>query len=97
MLEHNVLKGKAKWNVRCEHPDHQSLILAENSDEILYPKPDGVLSFDRLSSVYLSIFSMKKTNRVICSLPASAFLSNRTWRSMPSPLNATVLLGCMKL
>ncbi|EGR1587001.1 electron transfer flavoprotein-ubiquinone oxidoreductase [Vibrio parahaemolyticus] len=54
MLEHNVLKGKAKWNVRCEHPDHQSLILAENSDEILYPKPDGVLSFDRLSSVYLS-------------------------------------------
>ncbi|MEF1297230.1 4Fe-4S dicluster domain-containing protein, partial [Vibrio parahaemolyticus] len=52
MLEHNVLKGKAKWNVRCEHPDHQSLILAENSDEILYPKPDGVLSFDRLSSVY---------------------------------------------
>lgn len=54
MLEHNVLKGKAKWNVRCEHPDHQSLILAENSNEILYPKPDGVLSFDRLSSVYLS-------------------------------------------
>ncbi|EJG1581415.1 electron transfer flavoprotein-ubiquinone oxidoreductase [Vibrio parahaemolyticus] len=54
MLEHNVLKGQAKWNVRCEHPDHQSLILAENSDEILYPKPDGVLSFDRLSSVYLS-------------------------------------------
>ncbi|EGR2917544.1 electron transfer flavoprotein-ubiquinone oxidoreductase [Vibrio parahaemolyticus] len=54
MLEHNVLKGKAKWNVRCEHPDHQSLILAENSHEIVYPKPDGVLSFDRLSSVYLS-------------------------------------------
>ncbi|HBC3855401.1 TPA: electron transfer flavoprotein-ubiquinone oxidoreductase [Vibrio parahaemolyticus] len=54
LLEHNVLKGKAKWNVRCEHPDHQSLILAENSNEILYPKPDGVLSFDRLSSIYLS-------------------------------------------
>ncbi|WMN94696.1 electron transfer flavoprotein-ubiquinone oxidoreductase [Vibrio parahaemolyticus] len=54
MLEHNVLKGKAKWNVRCEHPDHQSLILAANSHEIVYPKPDGVLSFDRLSSVYLS-------------------------------------------
>ncbi|MCQ6508139.1 4Fe-4S dicluster domain-containing protein, partial [Vibrio parahaemolyticus] len=34
-------------------PDHQSSILAENSDEILYQKPDGVFSFDRLSSVYL--------------------------------------------
>ncbi|WP_440878841.1 electron transfer flavoprotein-ubiquinone oxidoreductase [Vibrio natriegens] len=54
MLEHNVLKGKAKWNVRCNNPDHQSLLLAEKSHEIAYPKPDGVLSFDRLSSVYLS-------------------------------------------
>ncbi|MGY0614884.1 electron transfer flavoprotein-ubiquinone oxidoreductase [Vibrio sp. FJH11] len=54
MLEHNVLKGKAKWNVRCNNPDHQSLLLAEKSNEIVYPKPDGVLSFDRLSSVYLS-------------------------------------------
>jgi len=54
MLEHNVFKGKAKWNVRCNNPDHQSLLLAEKSHEIAYPKPDGVLSFDRLSSVYLS-------------------------------------------
>jgi electron-transferring-flavoprotein dehydrogenase len=54
ILEHNVLKGKAKWNVRCDSPDHQSLLLAEKSNEITYPKPDGVLSFDRLSSVYLS-------------------------------------------
>ncbi|MCA0934111.1 electron transfer flavoprotein-ubiquinone oxidoreductase [Vibrio alginolyticus] len=54
MLEHNVLNGKAKWNIRCENADHQSLLLAEKSEEIVYPKPDGVLSFDRLSSVYLS-------------------------------------------
>ncbi len=54
MLEHNVLKGKAKWDIRCENADHQSLLLAEHSQEIVYPKPDGVLSFDRLSSVYLS-------------------------------------------
>ncbi|MFL0910877.1 4Fe-4S dicluster domain-containing protein [Vibrio parahaemolyticus] len=54
MLEHNVLNGKAKWNIRCENADHQSLLLAENSKAIVYPKPDGVLSFDRLSSVYLS-------------------------------------------
>ncbi len=54
LLEHNVLKGKAKWNVRCESVDHQSLLLANDSNKIVYPKPDGVLSFDRLSSVYLS-------------------------------------------
>nr|WP_319557246.1 electron transfer flavoprotein-ubiquinone oxidoreductase [uncultured Vibrio sp.] len=54
MLEHNLLKGKAKWNVRCDSADNESLLLAEKSHEIAYPKPDGVLSFDRLSSVYLS-------------------------------------------
>ncbi|MDV6249884.1 electron transfer flavoprotein-ubiquinone oxidoreductase [Vibrio sp. EA2] len=54
MLEHNLLKGKAKWNIRCDSADHESLLLADNSLKIAYPKPDGVLSFDRLSSVYLS-------------------------------------------
>ncbi|MCG0010608.1 electron transfer flavoprotein-ubiquinone oxidoreductase [Vibrio parahaemolyticus] len=54
LLEHNVLKGKAKWNIRCDKPDHRAMVLAKSSNVITYPKPDGVLSFDRLSSVYLS-------------------------------------------
>ncbi len=36
------------------HPDHESLHRADISQKIEYPKPDGVISFDRLSSVFLS-------------------------------------------
>ena len=36
------------------HPDHKSLKKASECKKIVYPKPDGVLTFDRLSSVFLS-------------------------------------------
>lgn len=36
------------------HPDHETLVRADISQKIEYPKPDGVFSFDRLSSVFLS-------------------------------------------
>ncbi len=35
-------------------PDHECLNKAEDSPRIEYPKPDGVVSFDRLSSVFMS-------------------------------------------
>ena len=36
------------------HADHKQLMTADKAEVINYPKPDGVLTFDRLSSVYLS-------------------------------------------
>ncbi len=48
-----VLRGKAPWTFR-HHPDHETLKPASQCKEIQYPKPDGVLTFDRLSSVFLS-------------------------------------------
>lgn len=48
-----VLRGRTPWTLR-NHADHQQLRLASASRKIEYPKPDGVLTFDRLSSVFLS-------------------------------------------
>ena len=42
------------WTVHNHKADHQSLNQAANSTRIAYPKPDGVLSFDKLSSVFIS-------------------------------------------
>ena len=42
------------WTLHREKPDHLSLRPAAESEKIAYPRPDGVLTFDRLSSVYLS-------------------------------------------
>jgi electron-transferring-flavoprotein dehydrogenase len=42
------------WTLRHDKPDHESLRPAAEMPVIAYPKPDGVVTFDRLSSVFLS-------------------------------------------
>lgn len=42
------------WTIHRQQPDHACLEPAQNHRQIAYPKPDGVLTFDRLSSVFLS-------------------------------------------
>jgi electron-transferring-flavoprotein dehydrogenase len=48
-----VLRGRAPWTFRHK-PDHASLEPAASMPKIAYPKSDGVITFDRLSSVFLS-------------------------------------------
>ncbi len=48
-----ILRGKAKWTFK-NHADHKSLKKAAECKKIEYAAPDGVVSFDRMSSVYLS-------------------------------------------
>lgn len=49
-----VMRGKAPWTLKHGHVDHESLKRADQAPKIAYPKPDGVLTFDKLSSVFLS-------------------------------------------
>ena len=49
-----LFRGRAPWTLHHRRPDHTSLLPAAQVPAIDYPKPDGVLTFDRLSSVYLS-------------------------------------------
>ena len=53
-LDTVVLRGRAPWTLRHPHADHAVLAPAQDAAPIAYPKPDGVLTFDRLSSVYLT-------------------------------------------
>ena len=48
-----IFRGKAPWTLK-NHEDHTALKPANHMPKIDYPKPDGVISFDRNSSVYLS-------------------------------------------
>ena len=48
------LKGALPYNLKDPKPDHAALLPASRAKRIPYPKPDGVLSFDKLSSVFLS-------------------------------------------
>ena len=48
-----LLKGRAPWTLH-HHADHTQLRKASECAPIVYPKPDGKISFDRLSSVFIS-------------------------------------------
>jgi electron-transferring-flavoprotein dehydrogenase len=53
-LDQIVFGGKAPWTLHHNHSDNESLVKKGAATPITYPKPDGVLTFDRLSSVFLS-------------------------------------------
>lgn len=48
-----LFRGRAPWTLH-HHRDNESLRPAAQSMPIAYPKPDGRISFDRLTSVFLS-------------------------------------------
>ncbi len=53
-LDQMVLRGKAPWTLHHTKADHECLRPASEFEPIVYPKPDGKLTFDRLSSVFIS-------------------------------------------
>jgi electron-transferring-flavoprotein dehydrogenase len=53
-LDQNIFGGRLPFTLHNRASDHESLIKAADARPIEYPNPDGVISFDKLSSVFLS-------------------------------------------
>jgi electron-transferring-flavoprotein dehydrogenase len=53
-VEQLLLGGRVPWTLHRTQADHEALQPADSMPRIDYPKPDGKLTFDRLSSVFLS-------------------------------------------
>lgn len=53
-IDQMILRGKAPWTLHHSKADHECLRPASEFVPIVYPKPDGKLTFDRLSSVFIS-------------------------------------------
>ena len=49
-----LLRGRAPWTLKHHAPDHTCLKKASEAPKIDYPKPDGEISFDRLTNVSFS-------------------------------------------
>ena len=54
LLDQSVFRGRLPLSLHDRQPDHEALKPAADCEAIQYPKPDGVLSFDKLSSVFVS-------------------------------------------
>lgn len=53
-LDQNIFGGKIPFTLHDNKPDYACLKLAADCKKIDYPKPDGKISFDKLSSVFIS-------------------------------------------
>ncbi|WP_317203712.1 electron transfer flavoprotein-ubiquinone oxidoreductase [Janthinobacterium sp.] len=53
-IDQMIFRGKAPWTLRHSHGDHECLKPAAQCKPIVYPKPDGKLTFDKMSSVFIS-------------------------------------------
>lgn len=54
LLDQSVFRGRLPLSLHDRQPDHEALKPAAACEAIQYPKPDGALSFDKLSSVFIS-------------------------------------------
>ncbi len=53
-VDQNIFQGKLPFTMHNRQPDHATLRPAAEAPRIEYPKPDGVISFDKLSSIFIS-------------------------------------------
>ena len=80
-----LFRGKAPWTLHHRAPDNTTLLAADAAPRIDYPKPDGVLTFDRLSSVFIANTTHAEDQPAHLHLrdPAQAIAVN--WQTYRSP------------
>ncbi len=71
-IDQQIFRGKAPWTLRSGKPDHEATEPKAQHRPIDYPKPDGVLSFDRLTSVSFSATNHEENQPVHLVLKDSA-------------------------
>jgi electron-transferring-flavoprotein dehydrogenase len=79
-----ALMGYAPWTL-SHHEDHACLKTTDQAQKIDYPKPDGKLTFDRLSSVYLSNTNHEENQRCHLQLKDAAVAININFNRYASP------------
>jgi electron-transferring-flavoprotein dehydrogenase len=84
-LDTYILRGKAPWTLHHAHPDNESLDKAANAKPIAYPKPDGKLTFDKLSSVFISNTNHEENQPVHLRLRDPAKWKGVNWDEYRSP------------
>jgi electron-transferring-flavoprotein dehydrogenase len=83
-LDTYLLRGKAPWTM-THHADDRSLRKASEAPRITYPKPDGVLTFDRLSSVFLSNTNHEENQPAHLKLRDPSLWKGVNWEAFRSP------------
>ncbi|MFC3852993.1 electron transfer flavoprotein-ubiquinone oxidoreductase [Salinispirillum marinum] len=81
----NLFNGKLPWTWRNKDADHATLKSARTQPKIEYPKPDNVLSFDRLSSVFVSNTNHEEDQPVHLQLADITIPTGSNWEEFAEP------------
>jgi electron-transferring-flavoprotein dehydrogenase len=84
-LDTYVLRGKAPWTMHHPHTDYETLTKAADTPKIVYPKPDGKLTFDRLSSVFISNTNHEENQPPHLQLRDPSRWKGINWEQFASP------------
>ena len=84
-LDTFLLRGKAPWTMHHAHADNETLGKAAKAQPIAYPKPDGKLTFDKLSSVFISNTNHEENQPVHLRLRDPAVWQGVNWDEYRSP------------
>ena len=53
-IDLNIFKGHAPWTLRLNHADHKATLKSKECKNIIYQKPDNIITFDRLTNLSFS-------------------------------------------
>jgi electron-transferring-flavoprotein dehydrogenase len=80
-----LFRGRAPWTFSHPHADNEATKPAKASTPIAYPKPDGKLTFDRLSSVFISNTNHEENQPAHLKLANPAKWAGVNWQTFASP------------
>jgi electron-transferring-flavoprotein dehydrogenase len=84
-IEQKLLGGNVPWTLHHHHADHEMLKPASQCKPIVYPKPDGKLTFDRLSSVFISNTNHEENQPAHLTLKDRSVPVNVNWQTYAGP------------
>ena len=84
-IDQIIFRGKLPFTLKHPHADHETLIPAKDIKKIIYPKYDGILSFDKTSSVYLTGTSHEENQPVHLKLKDKLLPINYTLQEYDEP------------
>ena len=84
-IDQILFRGKAPFTLKHKHADHETLKPSDKMPKINYPKPDGRITFDRTSSVYLTGTNHRENQPVHLKLKDPNLPINYTLKKFDEP------------
>ena len=96
-IDQIIFRGKMPFTLKHKHADHETLKLSSNMSKIDYPKPDGKITFDKTSSVYLTGTNHRENQPIHLQLKDSELPINYTLEKFDEPAQRYCPVGVYEI